>query len=235
MGISTGVTITASTEDFELKLNKAGTAVEKTLSKSQRAVGMQIDALNRYVNVNGKCVEGLSLAQIKLGQYVDEQARVRTANDGFVADLTKIEQALGFYANAHGDVLDAQDKFVRKTKEAQKAAEDAQKARAEQAKTEEQDSKARRDELAKLGSAFSAAMGQFSIFIAILDQGGETSQQIGRALKGVSEAVSTAGASVKSGTALTANHLYMVTIAGNGFTAGQNNTKVLISGDYTIK
>ena len=45
----------------------------------------------------------------------------------------------------------------------------------------------------------------------------------------------TAGASVKSGTALTANHLYMVTIAGNGFTAGQNNTKVLISGDYTIK
>ena len=45
----------------------------------------------------------------------------------------------------------------------------------------------------------------------------------------------TAGASVSSGTALTANHLYMVSIAGNGITATADNTYVLISGGYTVK
>ena len=38
-----------------------------------------------------------------------------------------------------------------------------------------------------------------------------------------------------NGTALTANHLYMITIRDNGFTAASNNTKILISGDYTIQ
>ena len=38
-----------------------------------------------------------------------------------------------------------------------------------------------------------------------------------------------------NGTALTANHLYMITIRDNGFTAVSNNTKILISGDYTIQ
>lgn len=42
-------------------------------------------------------------------------------------------------------------------------------------------------------------------------------------------------ASVASGTALTVNHLYLVTIEGNGFTATANNTKVLIAGDYKVK
>ena len=45
----------------------------------------------------------------------------------------------------------------------------------------------------------------------------------------------TAGASVSSGTTLTANHLYMVSIAGNGITATADNTYVLISGGYTIR
>ena len=44
----------------------------------------------------------------------------------------------------------------------------------------------------------------------------------------------TSTASLMNGTALTANHLYMVTIAGNGFTATRDNTKVLISGEYTV-
>ena len=45
----------------------------------------------------------------------------------------------------------------------------------------------------------------------------------------------TAGTSVSSGTILTANHLYMVSIAGNGITVTADNTYVLISGGYTIK
>ena len=45
----------------------------------------------------------------------------------------------------------------------------------------------------------------------------------------------TTGGSVStSGTALTANHMYMVTIQGNGVKATANNTKILIRGEYTI-
>lgn len=44
----------------------------------------------------------------------------------------------------------------------------------------------------------------------------------------------TKGESVASGTALTPNHLYMVTINGNGFKAASGTTKLLIKGDYTI-
>jgi len=44
----------------------------------------------------------------------------------------------------------------------------------------------------------------------------------------------TKGESVASGTAMTANHLYMVTIAGNGFKATAGTTKLLIKGDYTV-
>ncbi len=44
----------------------------------------------------------------------------------------------------------------------------------------------------------------------------------------------TAGSTVTSGTALSANHLYLVTIEGNGFTATADGTAVLISGGYTL-
>ncbi|MBR5520294.1 MAG: hypothetical protein IKU55_06205 [Clostridia bacterium] len=42
-------------------------------------------------------------------------------------------------------------------------------------------------------------------------------------------------ATVASGDALEKNYLYLVTIKNNGFTAGVDNTKVLIRGTYTIK
>ncbi len=38
-----------------------------------------------------------------------------------------------------------------------------------------------------------------------------------------------------SGTALVKNYLYLVTIKNNGFTAGVDNTKVLIRGTYTVQ
>ena len=44
----------------------------------------------------------------------------------------------------------------------------------------------------------------------------------------------TAGASVSSGTALTSNHLYMVSIAGNGFAVTSESATLLISGGYTV-
>ena len=44
----------------------------------------------------------------------------------------------------------------------------------------------------------------------------------------------TNASTVMGGAALSANHLYMVTILGNGFTAAADNTKVLVCGTYTI-
>ena len=44
----------------------------------------------------------------------------------------------------------------------------------------------------------------------------------------------TSGESISNGSAMKANHLYMVTIKGNGFVAGSATTKLLIKGDYTI-
>ncbi len=45
----------------------------------------------------------------------------------------------------------------------------------------------------------------------------------------------TSGTTLENGGALVKNHLYMVTIAGNGFTASADATKVLVSGSYTVK
>lgn len=44
----------------------------------------------------------------------------------------------------------------------------------------------------------------------------------------------TSGGTLDSGGALTANHLYMVSIAGNGVKATAAAVKVLVSGSYTI-
>jgi hypothetical protein len=45
---------------------------------------------------------------------------------------------------------------------------------------------------------------------------------------------STSGTTLSSGSALTANHMYMVTIQGNGFKATASTVKVLIRGTYTV-
>lgn len=68
--------------------------------------------------------------------------------------------------------------------------------------------------------------------------GCEVMLRIGSAVaKGVDYPVlvdTTKGESVASGTDMVTNHLYMVTIAGNGFKATADNTKLLIKGVYVI-
>ncbi len=66
--LSNGVSVTVSTDDLESKIDAVTGKFIKTLSKSQKALGMSIDEMKRYVNANGKVVEGLSLTQINLGQ-----------------------------------------------------------------------------------------------------------------------------------------------------------------------
>jgi hypothetical protein len=45
---------------------------------------------------------------------------------------------------------------------------------------------------------------------------------------------STAGSTLTAGGALTTNHMYLVTIQGNGLKATANTVKILIRGDYTV-
>jgi hypothetical protein len=45
---------------------------------------------------------------------------------------------------------------------------------------------------------------------------------------------STAGSTVSAGGALTTNHMYLVTIQGNGLKATAATVKILIRGDYTV-
>jgi hypothetical protein len=45
---------------------------------------------------------------------------------------------------------------------------------------------------------------------------------------------STSGGTLSSGSALTVNHMYMVTIQGNGFKTTAATVKVLIRGSYTV-
>ena len=45
----------------------------------------------------------------------------------------------------------------------------------------------------------------------------------------------TSAASILNGAVLAANHLYMVSIAGNGITASSNNTRVLVCGEYSLQ
>ena len=44
----------------------------------------------------------------------------------------------------------------------------------------------------------------------------------------------TSGGELSGGETLEKNHLYMVTIAGNGIRAAEDNTKILVSGSYAI-
>lgn len=43
------------------------------------------------------------------------------------------------------------------------------------------------------------------------------------------------GSSLSAGAALTANHLYLVSIQGNGVSAGADGAKLLVSGVYTLE
>ena len=45
----------------------------------------------------------------------------------------------------------------------------------------------------------------------------------------------TSAASVLNGAVIAANHLYLISIQGNGITVSSNGTTLLVSGDYTVE
>ncbi|MDR1217811.1 MAG: hypothetical protein LBJ99_04390 [Oscillospiraceae bacterium] len=117
--------------------------------------------------------------------------------------------------------------------------------RAEIAAAEAELTKKLSDSLAS-GSAQPAAPGAGPVFsVVTLSRGQTVSCSIGAELLlriGSASAVggapglvdSTGGTTLAAGGALTANHLYMVTIEGNGIKADADSVKVMIRGGYTV-
>lgn len=122
--LTTGIKINVDATDFDTKFAKMAEELNRTLTKSQKALGLQYDANQRLVNSQGQVVEGLSQAQIKLGQYVDELGRVRTYQDGFAAGLSRSEQELGFFADALGNVYSRSGALIRESQAVARATEE---------------------------------------------------------------------------------------------------------------
>ena len=207
--ISNGDTISVDVEEMVKKLDVAAGRLEKTLSRSQEALGISVDRVNRFVNAGKRCVDGLSLTQIRMGQWVDELGRVRTANEGFIADLNKIEIALGFYADAERKVLNAQEQFIRYTAQATRAMEAQKKAAQESAEAQKRAeielSEARQRSLSSLSdglSGISNATSQFSVLLATIGGATDTMKGFRAELTAVSQGFSAAFATAQSITSL---------------------------------
>ena len=94
--LTTGIKINVDATDFDTKFAKMAEELNRTLTKSQKSLGLQYDANQRLVNSQGQVVEGLSQAQIKLGYYVDELGRTRTYQGGFTEGLNASQKAMGW-------------------------------------------------------------------------------------------------------------------------------------------
>ena len=202
--LTTGIKINVDATDFDTKFAKTAEQLNRTLTKSQKALGLQYDANQRLVNSQGQVVEGLSQAQIKLGQYVDELGNVRTYQDGFAAGLSRSEQELGFFADELGNVYNRMGALVRESDAVKRAtAETAGHFTAS------------RDAIGDLGSQFAnvfsnlAGAGdeasKFALAMTSIGEGIATTVDVAKytgelaeGLRGVSGAATTAGAGAKS-------------------------------------
>ena len=187
-----GSSITVDVEDLGKRLDAALGKVERTLSKAQKAAGIQIDTTGRLVNAQGKLVEGLTLSQVKLGQYVDELGKLHTENGEFVADLSKIEQNLGFYADKLGDVYNAQGQYIRKTGEARRAMEEQAKAQAQAAAAAQVTTQLTRKAFSDSLRGLAGATQQASALAGILAKSGGASAEIARNFQAVAQGFSIA-------------------------------------------
>ena len=190
MYISPGASATVDVENLSKRLDGALAKMERTLSKAQKAVGMQIDADGRLVNAQGKLVEGLTLTQVKLGQYIDEVGTIHTANGEFVADLNRIEQQLGFYADAMGNVKNAQGEFIRLTNEAKKAAAEQAKAQAESARDLQVSQQMTRQAFSDSFKGLAGVGQQFNSLISVFAKGDGAFAQLQQQAQGIAQAFS---------------------------------------------
>ena len=110
--LSTGIKINVDATDLDVKFAKSAEALNRTLTKSQKALGVFYNEQGLLVNSQGQVVEGLSQAQIKLGYYVDELGRTRTYQGGFTEGLNASQKAMGWFSDELGNVYDRMGELI---------------------------------------------------------------------------------------------------------------------------
>ena len=164
--LTTGIKINVDATDLDIKFAKSADALNKTLTKSQKALGLFYDEQGRLVNSTGQVVEGLSQAQIKLGYYVDELGQTRTYQGGFTEGLNASQKALGWFSDEVGNVYDRLGRLVIESKRASDSFDDLERS------TREAEAAQRKydDALSEMSNAANSALGSLGSL------GGQTAQ-----------------------------------------------------------
>lgn len=218
--IDVGVKFKADASDLDVKFTRSVEQLNASLTTTQRRLGLTYDANKLLTNSLGQCVEGLSTAQIKLGLYVDELGRVRTFQGGFASGVSNALLAMGAYSDEFGNIYNRAGEFVERTKEAnraleeqEKAARDAARALEEQEKAtaralEEQEKataraleeqkKAANEAFGKTVDGVSQLSGQFATLIAAVATADGGLSELQRNLVSAAESVAAAGGAFQS-------------------------------------
>ena len=122
--LSTGIKINVDATDLDVKFAKSAEALNRTLTKSQKALGLFYNEQKQLVNSQGQVVEGLSQAQIRLGYYVDELGRTRTYQGGFVEGLNASQKAMGWFSDELGNIYNQLGELVIESQRATKSLND---------------------------------------------------------------------------------------------------------------
>lgn len=193
--ISTGVKITVDTSDIESKFTKSVEALNASLTKSQKSMGLFYDETGLLTNALGQCVEGLSNSQIKLGQYVDELGRVHTVQGGYVDGLNRSQIAMGQFTDEAGNVYNKLGELIGQTEKAKQAAEKEAAAMEAAAQAQAMNAHAMADSFGKVADGVGKVAGQFATFSAILatnsKEAGDFRDKLARGLQGLATAAGT--------------------------------------------
>lgn len=119
--LSTGIKINVDATDLDVKFAKSAEALNRTLTKSQKSLGLFYNEQKQLVNSQGQVVEGLSQAQIRLGYYVDELGRTRTYQGGYIEGLNASQKAMGWFSDEIGNVYNRLGELVIESQRATKS------------------------------------------------------------------------------------------------------------------
>lgn len=213
--IETGVKFKVDASDLDVKFARSVESLNASLTTTQRRLGLAYDANKLLTNSLGQCVEGLSTAQIKLGLYVDELGRVRTFQGGFASGVSNTLLAMGAYSDEFGNIYNRAGEFVERTKEANRALEEQEKAARDAARALEEQEKATARALEEQEKATARALqeqkkaadaafgktvdgvsqlsGQFAVLLAALASADDGFSDFQRDLISVAEGVAAAG------------------------------------------
>lgn len=194
--LSTGIKINVDATDLDVKFAKSAEALNRTLTKSQKALGVFYNEQGLLVNSQGQVVEGLSQAQIKLGQYVDELGRTRTYQGGFTEGLNASQKAMGWFSDEAGNVYDRLGRLVVESKRAADSFDDLERSTREYDDALSEMSNAADSALGSLGSLGGQTAQLFATIQAATDENDAFTSSIIAASEGVSVFVDTYGAVV---------------------------------------